>query len=296
MNGFAVNIANDTSVIIDQHATHWTHFSNDSSNYVVQVGFDSRYAPAYQTRRVNYPADFDIMLLEKGAGDLSFPSSSFSGPQASNIRITNTTEGIEHFQFIFRDNNNDSTFNDGDAIFLVCGDSAGKPATAFAAARKSWSVTFIRDSLIPQSQQRPPQPGDVFHIATRKPFRTGEYTEFVTHAQSYDQAKAGRDLSKVAVVPNPYVGAASWEPQSTSVGRGERRIYFIHLPKKCTIRIYTISGQFVQSIEHDGEIDDGQESWNLVSRDGMDIAFGMYVFHVETPDIGSIVGKFAVIK
>ena len=111
-----------------------------------------------------------------------------------------------------------------------------------------------------------------------------------------NKEKAGRDLSKVAVVPNPYVGAASWEPQSTSVGRGERRIFFIHLPKKCTIRIYTISGQFVQTIDHDGDIDDGQESWNLVSRDGMDIAFGMYVFHVETPDIGSIVGKFAVIK
>jgi len=293
VNGFAITIANDTTVVINQDATRWT---KGNSNYVVQVGFDSRYAPAYQSRRVNYPAEFDIIFLDKGTGDLSFPSSSFSGPEPSNITVANTTEGIGHFQFIFRDNNFDSTFNAGDAIFLVCGDSAGKQATAFAAARKSWSVTLIRDTLIPESQQRPPQPGDIFHIATKKPFRTGEYTEFTTHAQAYDKAKAGRDLANVAVVPNPYVGAASWEPQSTSVGRGERRIFFIHLPVKCSIRIYTIGGQLVQTIEHESTIDDGQESWNLVSRDGMDIAYGMYVFHVETPDIGSTIGRFAVIK
>lgn len=293
VNGFAIKISNDMSVAIDQKASGWT---TGKSNYVVSLGFDSRYAPAYQSRRVNYPADFDVKFTADGAGDLSFPSSSFSGPLVSNITVTNVTEGTDHFQFIFRDNDLNSKFNDGDAIFLVCGDSAGKRATTFAAARKSWSMTLIRDTLIPPSQQIPPQPGDVYHIATTKPFRTGEYTEFVTHAQTSDAALARRDLSKVAVVPNPYVGAVSWEPQSTSVGRGERRLFFIHLPAKCTIRIYTISGQLVQTLQHDAAIDDGQEPWNLVSRDGMDIAYGMYVFHVETPDIGSIVGKFAVIK
>ena len=98
------------------------------------------------------------------------------------------------------------------------------------------------------------------------------------------------------MVPNPYVGAASWEPQTTTVGRGERRVYFIHLPQRCTIRIYTLSGHLVQTIEHDGSIDDGQEAWNLVSRDGMDIAYGIYVFHVDAPGLGSYVDKFAIIK
>ncbi len=293
VNGFAIKITNDMTVSIDQKASRWT---KGNCNYVVQLGFDSRYAPAYQSRRVNYPADFDVTFKSDGAGDLSFPSSSFSGPEVSNITLTNTTEGTDHVQFIFRDNDLDSKFTAGDAIFVVCGDSAGKRATTYPTARKSWSVTFIRDTLIPPGQQIAPQPGDVFHLATTKPFRTGEFTEFVTHAQSYDKAKAVVDLSKVAVVPNPYVGAASWEPQSTSVGRGERRIFFIHLPPLCTIRIYTISGQLVQTIEHDAPIADGQESWNLVSRDGMDISYGMYVFHVETPDLGSTVGRFAVIK
>jgi hypothetical protein len=141
-----------------------------------------------------------------------------------------------------------------------------------------------------------PQPGDVFHISTKKPFRTGEYFEFTTKAPTLDPSKAQKDLSKVAVVPNPYVGAASWEPQTTSVGRGDRRVFFIHLPHECTIRIYTLSGHLVQTVTHSSTIDDGQEPWNLVSRDGMNIAYGVYVFHVEAPGLGTYVSKFAVLK
>jgi hypothetical protein len=103
-------------------------------------------------------------------------------------------------------------------------------------------------------------------------------------------------LKNIAVVPNPYVGAASWEPLPPTSGRGERTIYFIHLPRECSIRIYTISGQFVQTLSHSSSIDDGQEPWNLVSRDGMDIAYGVYVFYVDAPGIGTRIDKFAIMK
>jgi hypothetical protein len=136
----------------------------------------------------------------------------------------------------------------------------------------------------------------VFHIATTKPYRTGETVRFQTTSPGLDQAKAVTDLNRILVVPNPYVGAASWEPQPLSVGRGDRLIYFIHLPHQCTIRIYTISGRLVQTLQHQEGIDDGQEPWNLVSRDGMNIAFGVYVYHVDAPGIGTYVSKFAVVK
>ncbi len=293
IHGFAININNDTTVSIDLQKTGW---KRGNSNYVVQVGFDSRYAPAYQGRRVNYPADFEITLTEKGQGDISFPQDGFSNPVPSNVLIHNVTENADHIQFIFRDNNTDSTFNAGDAVFIVYGDSAGKQAEPVPSSRKSWSVTFLKDTLIPESQQRLPQPGDVFRIVTKKPFRTGEFFSFAVRPPAFDQKKAQDDMVNVAVVPNPYVGAASWEPATTSVGRGERRVYFIHLPAKCTIRIYTISGRLVQTIEHSSTVDDGQEPWNLVSRDGMDIAYGVYIFHVEAPGIGQRIDKFAIMK
>ena len=243
-----------------------------------------------------YPADFSIVFKEKGEGDIGFPKTSFSQPNPSNVSVSNLTENIDNVQFIFRDVNEDSLFNAGDALFFVAGDSAGKQATSFGDLSIGWSVTFIKDTTLAESDQRIPQPGDVFVVTTRKPFRTGEVFEFTTTGPSFNREKAVSGLDQIAVVPNPYVGAASWEPQTSSVGRGERRIYFINLPSECTIRIYTVSGHLVQTIEHRSSRDDGQEPWDLVSQDGMDIAFGIYVYHVDAPGIGKKMGRFAIIK
>ena len=81
-----------------------------------------------------------------------------------------------------------------------------------------------------------------------------------------------------------------------AAGLSERRIYFMNLPPQCTIRIYTVTGDLVQTLTHDSTVDDGQEPWNLVSRDGMDVAFGIYLFHVDAPGVGTSVGRFALIK
>jgi hypothetical protein len=155
---------------------------------------------------------------------------------------------------------------------------------------------LIQDTSISQDQQKPPQPGDVYKIATIKPFRNGEYFQFTTKSAYFDKSKFQQDLNDVAVVPNPYAGAASWEPASQQVGRGDRKVYFIHLPAECTIRIYTISGNLVKTIYHNSSLANGQEPWNLVSKDGMDIAFGMYIFEVDAGSLGKKIGRFAIIK
>lgn len=299
VTGFVLNINNDQTVQIDHAKSGWVV---GNSNYVVQAGFDSRYAGGYGTRRVNYPADFEIKFTDPASGDLALPRSSFSLPQPSNIVISDPTENIDHFQFIFQDNNRDSLFNgsanDTDAVFIICGDSAAKPAVSFTnpKTRIGWSLSMFQDTTIPPDRQRPPEPGDVYRIVTKKPFRTGEAFEFTTTSPRVDRNAARVQLDNIAVVPNPYVGAASWEPSSTDVGRGPRLVYFIHLPRQCTIRIYTISGHFVKELRHDSTIDDGQEPWNLVSRDGTDIAFGVYVYQVDADGIGTHIDKFAVVK
>jgi hypothetical protein len=106
-------------------------------------------------------------------------------------------------------------------------------------------------------------------------------------------------LDLIKVVPNPYVSAAKWETLPPDIppghGRGERRIDFIHLPHRCTIRIYTIYGDLVQTIEHDDDLYNGSESWNLLSKDDMEIAYGIYIYHIKS-SIGEKIGKFAIIK
>ncbi len=143
----------------------------------------------------------------------------------------------------------------------------------------------------------PPAPGDIFQIITKKPFRSGDHVDFKVRGKRYDLQKAKSDMDKIAVVPNPYLVTASWEPRSPyRFGRGERKIEFIHLPKKCTIRIYTLRGYLVDTIIHDTIMEDGSESWNLISKDGRDIAYGVYIYHVAAEGIGEKIGKFAVIK
>jgi len=99
---------------------------------------------------------------------------------------------------------------------------------------------------------------------------------------------ASAELNDIKVVPNPYMVRADWEASAD-----ERKLKFNNLPDICKIRIYTLSGDLVRTIEHtDGT---GTADWNLLSRDGLLIAPGIFIYHVES-DYGNRIGRFAVIK
>ena len=101
-------------------------------------------------------------------------------------------------------------------------------------------------------------------------------------------AAVSQNLDKIRVVPNPYLGRAKWENSP-----GEHKLQFANLPDQCTIRIYTLSGELVRTLDHgDGT---GTEDWDMLSEAGRGIAAGMYLFHVES-EYGNHTGKFAVIK
>ena len=68
---------------------------------------------------------------------------------------------------------------------------------------------------------------------------------------------------------------------------------FVSLPDICTIRIYTLSGELINTLEHtDGS---GAEDWNMLSESGRSIAAGVYLYNVES-QYGNFNGKFAVVK
>ena len=56
-----------------------------------------------------------------------------------------------------------------------------------------------------------PVDGDKFQISTTKAFKTGDYFAYSTAPVQVDNKLADTELSKIDVVPNPYLGAASWE-------------------------------------------------------------------------------------
>ncbi|MDG1223658.1 MAG: hypothetical protein P8O00_03720, partial [Candidatus Marinimicrobia bacterium] len=105
------------------------------------------------------------------------------------------------------------------------------------------------------------------------------------------------NMNDIYVVPDPYVVTASWEkPLYYSSGRGERRIDFVNLPSVCTIKIFSMSGKHIKTINRQSNVQNGAESWDLITEDGLTVAFGVYIYHVNAPNIGTKTGKFSLIK
>jgi hypothetical protein len=142
-----------------------------------------------------------------------------------------------------------------------------------------------------------PTLGDEFKLKLRRPFTSGDVFTFATTAAYILTEKAGQQFADGPyVVPNPYVGAASFEPDPFGIqGRGERRLEFRNLPQGCTIRIFSVRGDLVQTLYHDGSTN-GFVPWNLRSKDNLDVAPGLYVYHVDGGATGTHIGKFAIIK
>lgn len=104
----------------------------------------------------------------------------------------------------------------------------------------------------------------------------------------------------VYVVPNPF------RQHSNLGGTGEQyRMEFIGIPAKCKIKIYTLTGDIVQEINHDDG--SGSEAWGSITRSDyqlnkwtLGVAPGIYIYRVESLVPGqegeSFLGKLAIVK
>ena len=97
-------------------------------------------------------------------------------------------------------------------------------------------------------------------------------------------------MTEVFVVPNPFKIESGF---GGKVG-AEDKIGFYGLPKKCTIRIYSYAGQLVETIEHDDPV--YTTAWFQVTRNEQEIASGIYLYVITTPDGEKATGKFIIVK
>lgn len=252
-------------------------------------------------RFVARPADYAIHFTDTPA-DTSLRLTFGTREMPTNFYVENLTSG-ERADFIIVedvDSLQNQQYDHGDLIILVTGETPdAEPEFAGGRWRGNWAIRLIPPDpdIQPDTPYRAPAPGAALRFRTDKPFQSADRVQFSLDPPAYDQEQAKSDLENVYVVPNPYVATSTFEPPNTyRAGRGERRIYFMNLPRQCTIRIYTITGRLVQTLEHDSSLDNGQLSWDLVTKDGMNAAYGVYIYHVEAPGVGEYVDRFAVIK
>ncbi|MEA3432266.1 MAG: hypothetical protein U9R01_06305, partial [candidate division WOR-3 bacterium] len=317
-DGLVMYFHNDTAAVYVDSLSGWLVKQN---NHEIKVGFNPTFSsetnPIFNLNSP-YPADFKLIFSDSIVSASTALLGSFK-VIPTNFSIWNVTGDSLKWPFLFNDKDKDSLFTMGDAIIILIEDPS-----AIVGYRTTWELRLLgppatydtiyinEDSIVVDTtfleEPIPPQPGDIYYLYTTKPFRgdwldaegdtlKGDVFEFVVKGEYLSEEKAKAELDRIAVVPNPYVVAASWESFNPyQFGRGERKIDFIHLPQKCTIRIYTVRGNLVKTIEHESTMKDGAESWNLISKDGMDISYGLYIYHIDAPGIGEKVGKFAVIK
>jgi hypothetical protein len=134
-----------------------------------------------------------------------------------------------------------------------------------------------------------PVNGDVFTL-TGAPMNSPADV-FTFKVDGINSAVARTEMKDIKVWPNPYFAASTFGEENG--GRGQSFIEFINLPEKCTLRIYTLAGDLVKTIEHtDGT---GSESWDIMSVNHQQVASGMYVYHVDS-QFGTRTGRFAVVK
>ncbi|GAB4317921.1 MAG: hypothetical protein Kow0074_06810 [Candidatus Zixiibacteriota bacterium] len=128
---------------------------------------------------------------------------------------------------------------------------------------------------------------------------------------------------QVSVFPNPYkirFDGPDGQPTSyfeqgfeapqkfgteSGIAEQDRRIWFINLPDTATIKIYTLDGDLVRTIEHidpkastsTTSLSDysSRTAWDLVTRNAQAAVSGLYIWRVESSH-GSQTGKLVIIK
>lgn len=278
-----------TSKSIEIDSLQSGFFKSSSTNLKIRY----RYAPALpiSLRRPGFPADIEIQFSNRVLDTTLAVVGAPSKPVKFRA-IAKTDTGDIQLKMRFRDVNNDSTLSAyGEYIEVI---TYAKGSTT---PRPTWRVD-VDTTGIGATPIIPPTQGDKIQIKLKIPFSSQDKFTFKTRSHRVDPQLAKEQFkNEPYVVPNPYVAAASFEPQRFAVsGRGERKIEFRNLPNYCTIRIYTINGELVKELHHNGNITQGYIAWDLRSKDNLEIAPGLYIYHVDGGEVGSYIGKFAVIK
>jgi hypothetical protein len=230
---------------------------------------------------------YDSVIVDTSSrGGIQFPAI----PAKFSVYVLEEDNSMKKVPFTFKDSDGDRTFG-GHTESVVILDTTVTPR------KNVWTITIDTTDQYLRGALRKPTRGDVYQIGLTLPLTNTDEFTFTTTAQHIDGTKAKTDFAlQPYVVPNPYVGAASFEPERFAIsGRGDRRIEFRGLPANCIVRIYTVTGDLVQTLRHEGS-NDGLVAWNLRTKDNMDVAPGLYIFHVDGKEVGTHVGKFAIIK
>jgi hypothetical protein len=282
-HGFRPQLYNDP-IIID---TLQTGFSEDISSDPppeYEVFPFLALNPNYNGYNVpnDYVIEFFNTIVDTSVADTVGPGSfNIVPPREANFRVKNTTND-EYIDF----------------VYLVTGTISTTHSIWFKEHIQGSYVRTWRVNIRYREAEEPLEQSGTFSFATLKPFNSQDSFFFNVEGARIDNNLAKSELDKIKVVPNPYIVTHSGEERLLSFqtsGRGEREVRFTYIPPGSKISIFTVRGELVKTLYNE-DLYVGDVFWNLRSEENIDVAYGIYVYVVEAPNIGNKIGKLALIK
>lgn len=257
--------------------------------------------------------DWSVKIESPGAGENTWPNifwATYYRPHTYSITFTDDT----HVKVVDETTGEEIKFNaeraDGYAILTA----AGWNDEYVPADTEGYFRIFIRGAYVyimdPNGEL---SAGDVFTVEMGGVAAPQDGNELIlkTNGESLETENIKNDLEKIRVVPNPY-----FVTNKAVISEGTDKVFFTHLPPRCTIRIYTLAGQLVQKIDHvssdafspDERLAQGNKGgtaeYDLLNRYNQALASGVYIYHVEAVEIkdkkknviGNKIGRFAIIR
>lgn len=297
------------SITGPEHSTDKFSRRNDFEGYQIQIssGSDnSDFTTVFSVDRVNYSY--------RNAGDLNdFYDIPFSADSAGTAPSVITEEGVVWNLSPFGDNRDMYSSHHIDDLYTY---SCSPDTLTIVFAPDStgevevYNYRFVFHNKLMGTQY--------FVAVTASDFgdpKTGVpplSSNPATNSKSVVPAKFS-DSQEVKVVPNPYRGDIDYEAmlwENTGGGdeweEQDRKIAFLNIPERCVIRIYSLAGDLVKTIGHNGNArysdpymyGEYGAYWNLINDNNQAVTSGIYLISVQDVDNkkDDFVGKFVIIK
>jgi hypothetical protein len=298
------------SIITDSARTDWTRTGwsdttnsgtykqkNKRSNWRLLAAFNSTSIGSIAKNEPYY--DYKITISQQGSYDLKGKHVPL---EITNINCPKDTV----FMWYQIDNPPLDTLNHNDKIFIY-----KSRADYVANAAKNYSLTLMIDTtqLNNVGKSIKPETGDIYKLMVLNRLTVRDTFEILTTAFNKEKEKC--ELDSIRVMPNPYFMRATWDKNQY-----QHKIWFQGIPSKCTIRIFTVAGLLVKTIEHDESTfkgmstrtelsGPGAHAWDFTTKAikegeaGAPVSSGLYIYQVTAKHNDKQIqkiGKFVIIK
>lgn len=148
--------------------------------------------------------------------------------------------------------------------------------------------------LLDQATTKIDPPDSTGYETVKYEFKNPVLPEEDRYAVQTDTINVGTEIGKekkdlINVFPNPYMAQNVMETNPLN-----RFVTFTHLPNECTIRIFTVNGDLIRTLDH-GPNGGPFEEWDLRNEHDIPVASGMYIAHLDLGDgLGEKILKLAV--